>query len=696
MKRFYEKIVNHPKLILMGFAVIFLICLACKPLIPVNYDMNDYLPADTASTVALDIMEKEYEGGIPNARVMIEDVSVAKVLEYKGKIEKVDGVTEVTWLDDAASVTEPLGLIDADTLDVYYQDGNALLSVTVSEDKRMEALDEVRSIIGDHNAMTGSAVAIATATESTVSQIPVIAAFAILFAFLVLILTTTSYVEPAVILAGLGVAVIINSGSNLLFGEISFVTNAAGSILQLAVSLDYTVFLLHRFAEYRKEIPDPKAAMVQALSSSTTSILSSGMTTVIGFLALCLMRFQIGPDLGLALAKGVAISLVTVFVFMPVFVLATYKWIDKTHHRPFLPPFERFGKVVCKMMIPFVCIFVLIIVPSYLASNSNSFYYGASHIFGEETRLGADTEKIEKTFGKSDTYVLMVPKDSTATQKELSEALHALPQVKSILSYVDAVGETIPEAYLDTGTLSKLNSDRYTRMALTIDADYEGEETFDLVKKVQNTAEEYYPGAWLLAGEGVSTYDLMRTVTADMMKVNLIAIAAVFTVLLLTMKSICIPAILVLGIETAVWLNLAIPYFAGNNIFYVAYLIISSIQLGATVDYAILFTDRYKEYRERLPKRQAVLATVSAVTVSIMTSASVLTVVGFLLGAFSTHGLLSQFGYFLGVGTLCSLAIVLFVLPGLLYLFDGVIQRTTRGISFLKMEKEKKGNEKTY
>ena len=180
----------------MGFAVIFLICLACKPLIPVNYDMNDYLPADTASTVALDTMEKEYEGGIPNARVMIEDVSVAKALEYKEKIKKVDGVTEVTWLDDAASITAPLRLIDAATLDTYYKDGNALLSVTVSEDKRMEALDEVRSIIGDHNAMAGSAVAIATATESTVSQIPVIAAFAILFAFLVLILTTTSYVEP--------------------------------------------------------------------------------------------------------------------------------------------------------------------------------------------------------------------------------------------------------------------------------------------------------------------------------------------------------------------------------------------------------------------------------------------------------------------------------------------------------------------
>ena len=280
-------------------------------------------------------------------------------------------------------------------------------------------------------------------------------------------------------------------------------------------------------------------------------------------------------------------------------------------------------------------------------------------------------------------------------EKELSEALHALPQVKSILSYVDAVGETIPEAYLDTGTLSKLNSDRYTRMALTIDADYEGEETFDLVKKVQNTAEEYYPGAWLLAGEGVSTYDLMRTVTADMMKVNLIAIAAVFTVLLLTMKSICIPAILVLGIETAVWLNLAIPYFAGNKIFYVAYLIISSIQLGATVDYAILFTDRYKEYRERLPKRQGCACNRlcrDRFNYDIRKCADCRRI--FCSEYFPHTGFCHSSVISWAWEPCAPLAIVLFVLPGLLYLFDGVIQKTTRGISFLKMEKEKKGNEK--
>ena len=673
MTKFYRHIVNHQKRIIVLFLILFAVCAVCKQFVAVNYDMNDYLPPESASTQALSRMAEEYDGGIPNARVMVQNVSVPEALEYKEKLLSVDGVTDVTWLDDVASVTVPLETLDQGTVESYYKDGSALFSVTIDEEKRIDAVSAIRDIIGDNNAMAGSAVTTAVATTSTVNEITTIAVIAVAFVLLVLILTTTSFAEPFLVLAGLGVAVVINAGSNLMFGEISFVTNAAGNILQLAVSLDYSVFLLHRFAECRQTTADPKEAMVQALTMSTTSILSSGLTTVIGFLALCLMQFQIGPDLGLALAKGVALSLITVFTFMPALILRTYKLIDKTRHRSFMPSFKGFGRFVSHVMMPMVIAFAILIVPGYLASNANSFYYGASHIFGSATQLGADTEKIEDTFGKQDTYVLMVPKGSTATQAELSKALHDIPQIKSILSYVDTVGEAIPEQYLDSGTLSKLNSEHYTRMVLTVDADYEGDETFSLVESVRNTAEAYYPGDWYLAGEGVSTYDLMDTVTADMVKVNLVAIGAVFLVLLFTMKSLILPVILVLSIETAIWINLSIPYFSDQAIFYIAYLIISSIQLGATVDYAILFTDRYKEMRQTYAKKEAVVQTISAVAVSVLTSASVLTVVGFLLGIFSTHGLLSQLGYFLGKGTLCSLAIVLFVLPGLLYLFDTLI-----------------------
>lgn len=679
MKKFYSWIVNHTKLVLLIYLAAFVICAFCQQFISVDYDMNDYLPESSPSTVALDLMDEEFDGGVPNARVMLEDVTIPQALSYKEQIKAVDGVTDVTWLDDAVSVEEPLETADTDTVETYYKDGNALLSVTIEDEKRLDAVSEIREIIGEDNAMTGTAVSTAAATESTVSEISKIALIGVIFTILVLFLTTDSWFEPIIVMIGLGMAIVINAGSNLMFGTISFVTNAAGNILQLAVSLDYSVFLIHRFTECRQETDNPKEAMVEALTKSTSSILGSGLTTVIGFLALCLMQFGIGPDMGRALAKGIAISLITVFTFMPCLILMTYKWLDRLEHRPFVPSFNGFGRIVQKIMMPMIILFVLVIVPSFLASNANSFTYGASKIFDESTKTGADTAKIEEAFGKSDTYVLMVPNEDRATQKQLSDALHEMSQVKSIVSYVDSVGMEIPESYLDTSIYEKLCSDDYTRMVLTVDADYEGEETFALIEDIRDTAESYFPGEWYLAGEGVSTYDLMDTVTADMTKVNFIAIAAVFAVLLFTLHSWVLPVILVLGIETAIWINLSIPYFQGQTVFYIAYLIISSIQLGATVDYAILMTERYKEYRETYDKKEAITKTLAAVTVSILTSGSVLTVVGFLLGFISTHGLLSQLGFFLGKGTLCSLIIVLFALPGLLYLFD----RT-----FVKVKKE--------
>ncbi|MGN0674763.1 MAG: RND family transporter, partial [Oscillospiraceae bacterium] len=632
---------------------------------------------------SLDVMEQEFDGGIPNARIMLQNVTIPQALDYKDKIEAVDGVDDVMWLDDSCDITQPIETMDADTVETYYKDGNALLTVTISEEKNQSAVNEIREIVGDGNSLTGSAVSTAVATESTVSEINVITIIAVIFVIIVLLLTTNSWIEPVVIMAGLGVSLMINAGSNIIFGEISFVTNAAGMILQLAVSLDYSVFLLHRFEESRKEFSSPKEAMADALTKSTSSILSSGLTTVIGFLALGLMRFKIGPDLGFALAKGVAISLICVFIFMPCLIMLTYKLLDKTRHRSLVPKFDKFGKAVSKIMLPMAVVFVIIIAPVYLASNANDFYYGSSHIFGEDTKLGADTAKIENVFGKQDTYVVLVPNGSRQTEKALSDELRTLPQVKDIISYVDTVGAEIPEQYLDRDTYSMLCSENYSRMVVSVDADYEGKETFALIENVREICEKYYADEYYFAGEGVSTYDLMDTVTKDMVKVNLIAIAAVFIVLLLTMKSVSLPVILVLAIETAIWLNLSLPYFKSSYVFYIAYLIISSVQLGATVDYAILMTDRYMEFRREMPKREAVPKTISTVSVSILTSGSVLTVVGLLLGNLSTHGLLAQLGMFVGVGAIFSLVIVFFVLPGLLYIFDGVICRTTIKSNFL-------------
>lgn len=427
----------------------------------------------------------------------------------------------------------------------------ALFQVSIEEEKRGGAVSEIYKLIGDDNAMTGSAVSTTLATSSTVNEVKKISIIAVLFLLVILTLTTTSWLEPLVVLIGLGVAIIINTGSNLIFGEISFVTNAAGNILQLAVSLDYSVFLIHRFDECRKN-----AESKNALVLSTSSILSSGLTTVIGFLALIMMRFRIGPDLGLALAKGIVISLLTVFLFMPGLILVTFKWMDKTRHKSFMPSFRSFGKIIHKIMYPMGIIFICLIIPAFIGSNNNSYYFGSSHIFGSETRLGKDTSKIEEVFGKSDNYVLMVPKDNTVTEEKLLDELEALPQMNSITALRKMIGPAIPASSIPEELLTKLQSEKYDRIVMNVSADYEGKETFALVKKIRKIAEQYYPDEYYLAGEGVSTYDLMDTITADMMKVNLLAIGAVFIVLLFTMKSLILPIILVLTIETAIWLFL--------------------------------------------------------------------------------------------------------------------------------------------
>ncbi len=675
MQKFYHQVIKHRKIILILFLFLFVVCAVCQSMVSVNYDMNSYLPEDSASTIALDVMEEEFKGGIPNARVMIYDVSLTEALDYKEKLSHISGVSNVTWLDDAINITQPLEMQDQDTIETYYKDGNALFTITIEEDSILSAVSTIRNLIGEANAMTGSAVSTAIATESTVSEISKIAVFAVLFVLIVLVLTTTSWLEPLIVLGGLGIAIVINAGTNLIFGEISFVTNAAGNILQLAVSLDYSVFLIHRFEECLPNHDDPKAAMEEALCKSTSSILSSGLTTVIGFLALALMRFGIGPDLGLALAKGIAISLITVFLFMPGLILAAHKWMEKTRHRYSLPSFRKLGKLISIFMVPFGCIFLAICVPAYLGSTSNSYYYGSSHIFSEGTQLGDDTIAIEETFGKSDTYVLLVPKGDTATEVALVTELKSLPQVSSVIAFVEQAGAEIPYEYLNEETLKQLESEHYSRIVLSVKVDYEGEETTAFIEQLYKIAQQYYPNTYHLAGEGISTYDLMNTVTEDMTKVNLIAIGAVFVVLLLTMRCISLPGILVLTIETAIWVNLSYSYFSGRTVFYIAYLIISSIQLGATVDYAILFTDRYRENRVSLDKKEAIIETVSNVTASILTSGITLTVVGFLLGIISTHGLLSQLGFLLGKGTICSLIAVLFVLPGFLYLTDGLIKK---------------------
>lgn len=298
MEKIYRWIVDHQKLVLVVFALSSLVSLFFVPQVQVNYDMNDYLPGDSPSTVALSLMDEEFDGGVPNARVMIEDLSIPEALAYKEKIRAIDGVTDVLWLDDTVNITEPIEIQDQETVESYYKESNALYTVTINEGQGIEAVNQLSDLVGDAGSLEGTAVNTAVAAESTVDEISKIVLVTIPIVLVILLVTTNSWFEPVVLLLTIGVSILLNAGSNIIFGTVSFVTNGAGNILLLAVSLDYSVFLLHRFEDNRKLGLEPEESMVQALIQSTGSIMASGLTTGISFAALILMRFKIGPDLG--------------------------------------------------------------------------------------------------------------------------------------------------------------------------------------------------------------------------------------------------------------------------------------------------------------------------------------------------------------------------------------------------------------
>ncbi|HEY8346757.1 MAG TPA: MMPL family transporter [Symbiobacteriaceae bacterium] len=681
MDKVFERILIHRKAVLVTFAAALFLCVFLARTVTVNFNLLDYLPAETPSTVALRVMGEEYSGGFPNVRIMVPNVTVPEAAALKKQIEAVDGVANVMWLDDVASLEVPLETLDPELVETYYKDGHALFSATVEQGKEISALNEIRRLIGEDGAMAGVAVDAAVVEESTGPEVQRMMLLVVPLCFLILLLTTSSWFEAVLFMLTIGAAIILNRGTNALLGEISFVSNAAGSILQLAVSMDYAIFLLHRFAECRQDGMDIQAAMLKAMKKSAMPVLASALTTVIGFAALMPMRFRIGSDMGVVMAKAIALSLVTVFTLLPAMTLYTYKLIDRTQHRPLVPDFHRFARLVFRLRIPALVLFLLILVPAYLAQGSNSFYYGASRIFTDEsTRVVQDRQAIEKVFGKANILALMVPKGDLAKEAPLSRDLHQIPQVTSVISYVDNVGAEVPMEFLDPGTVSQLLSDHYSRMLITVNTDFEGDEVFDLVERIRALAHQYYGEDYHLAGTSVSTYDLKQVITADMLTVNLIAIGSIFLTLLLSLRSVSLPAVLVLVIETAIWINLSVPYFADQPLYYISYIIISSVQLGATVDYAILLTSRYLEERERLGKLDAVQKAVQSTTLPILTSASILTLGGTVLGVFSSHGVVSQLGYLVGRGAVLSALLVLLVLPALLYLLDSLILRTTRGL----------------
>jgi hypothetical protein len=683
MDRIFNAFLKHKKSVFIFFVVAAVICASLVPFVSINYNLADYLPKDAQSTTAIRIMQEEFDTKIPNANVMIDNISVQEALEYKEKISSVEGVVSVIWLDDMIDrdilTTTPLAFLDRSVVDHYYKDNSALFRITIKSGMEAVTVKAIYDLIGEKNAASGNAVNAYTTQGLAVTEVLNALAILLPIIIVVLILSTTSWIEPLLFLIAIGVAIIINMGTNVIFNEISFITQTISPILQLAVSLDYAIFLLHSFNQYRNT-HQPKEAMVIAMKRALSTVAASAATTMIGFFALIAMRFGIGSDLGLNLVKGIAFSFISVMIFLPAFTLLCDKLIDKTKHRPFLPRFQKLGNGLMKIRIPLMILALIVVVPCFLAQSQSHFLYGMESVTGT-SRAGKDADKIEQRFGKENMLVLLVPKENTGKEKELCDDLSSLPPITSTVSYVTAVDANIPSPYISEEILKNFYSKNYARILMYTNTAAEGDDAFSAVQSVMDTAKKYYD-SYFLAGESATLYDMKNVVSVDTMVVNLLAIIGIFIVLVVTFRSVVTPVLLVFVIETAIWINVSFAYFTDNAFSFVGYLIISTVQLGATVDYAILLTNRYVTNRQEYDKKEAMKQTLGNNVEAIMISAVILATAGFALALTSSNPIISELGTLLGRGTLLSFVMVVCVLPAFLIAFDTSIGKTTPNSQF--------------
>lgn len=670
------KIIKKRKSIVFIFVAIALISVVTQFFVSVNYNMVDYLPENAPSTKALEVMEDEFSGSIPDTSILIYDVSVQEALQYKEALEEIEGISDVMWLDDVLDVKTPLEMADQDTVETYYKNNNALFSFTVADGEEVPVTDAVYELIGENNAMAGAALDTATQQKMAFSETMYAAVLLVPIIIIILILSTTSWIEPVFFLTAIGVSVLINLGTNIFIGEVSFVTQSVAPILQLAVSLDYAIFLLHSFSDFREKVADPKEAMQLAMKRSFPAIIVSASTTFFGFIALSFMNFEIGSDLGFNLVKGIVLSFISVMVFLPALTIMFYKWMDKTKHRPFIPKFNQIGNSVMKLRIPITVLVFLLIVPAFLAQGQTDFIYGIGEQ-PESTRAGSDIVKIEDEFGANTQMVLLVPKGDTGKEEQLVQDLSAKKDVKSVMAYVNTVSAAIPPEYLDEAMIEQFYSENYSRVILNTTTDAEGERAFRLIEDVEDTVSAYYADEFYALGESVTLYDMKNVVQKDNKLVNAITIITIALALLVSLKSLSFPVVLLVTIQAAVWINLSIPYFTDSSLVFVGYLIVSTVQLAATIDYGVLLTEDYTHNRKKMPALPAIKKSIDDKFFSIIISASILSSVGFILWLTSTNPIVSSIGLLLGRGALLAFILVMVLLPALLVIFDKVIEKTT-------------------
>lgn len=651
----------------------------------INYDILSYLPSDIETMKGQDIMLDEFgKGGF--SLVMLDGMDDKDVEKVKEKIEKVDHVCDVLWYDTLADVSLPKEVLPDDIYDFFNTDNSTMMAVffdeATSADGSLEAVKEIRSIAGEQCFVSGMSSVVEDIKDLTMQEAPMYVVIAVILTSIILALTMDSFLIPLFFMLSVGMAIIYNMGTNFIQGEISFITEALAAVLQLAVTIDYSIFLWHSYKEEKeKHLGDNKEAMAVAIGKTITSVVSSSITTVAGFLALCFMSYELGMDMGIVMAKGVVIGVICCITVLPSMILVFDKALEKTMHKDLVPSLEKPAKFIIKHHAAFIVLFIVVLIPAVYGQINTNVYYNLTDTLPKDLNSVIANTKLDEEYNMATTHMLLV--DADMKPKEVNSMLDEMGKVDGVsfsMSLDTLIGPSIPREIVPDSVTKILKSDKWQLMLVgseyKVASDEENAQIDELSKILKS-----YDKDGMLIGEAAATKDLIDITDHDFKVVNIVSIAAIFIIILVALRSVSLPIILVAVIEFAITVNMGVPCFTNTTIPFIASVVIGTIQLGATVDYAILMTTRYKTERNAgKDKHEAVTIALTTSMKSIMVSALGFFASTFGVGVYSSVDMISQLCTLMSRGAIISMITVICILPSMLMLFDKVIINTTMGM----------------
>ena len=680
--KFAKSVVKYRIPILLTAALLMLPSFYCMTHTRINYDMLDYLPADMDTVKGQDELMEDFGKGAFSF-IVVEGMPVSEVSALKSRIEQVDHVETVLWYDSISDVSVPMELLPDKLYNAFNSGGATMMAVffdsATSADVTMDAIREIRAAADSRCFVSGMSALVTDLKDLCEAEEPTYVGLAVIFACAAMVLLLDSWLVPFVFLLSIGVAIMFNLGSNLSFGEISYITKALSAVLQLAVTMDYSIFLWHCYNEKLRTIPDSKEAMAAAISDTLLSVVGSSTTTVAGFAARCFMTFTLGRDLGLVMAKGVLLGVICCVTVLPALILLLNKPLQSTRHRPLIPDMTAFSKKMCGMFPVFLLIFLLLIPPSYYGykKTNEEVYYDMGQCLPRDIQYVVANEKLSETFNVASTHMLLVdPSLPPSEVRQMAKDMEKVPGVKYVLGLESVLGAEVPEELLPEELVSTLKSGRSELLLVNSEYKVASDEVDGQIDSLNAILKRYDPSGMLI-GEAPCMKDMIETTDHDFKVVNAVSIAAIFIIIAIVEKSISLPFILIAVIELAIFINLGLPHYLGQSLPFIAPICISTIQLGATVDYAILMTTRYKAERRTKSSKESAAAALAVSLPSIIVSGCGLFAATFGVAVYSDMDIISSMCMLMARGAIISVLMVAFILPAMLILCDKVIIATT-------------------